>query len=240
LFKLNERLILHFKQLFKTTFNNDVFKSTEEAIMDFNQKQLQILEAAERLFAMRGFHGASVRDIAQEADVNIAMISYYFGSKERLIESIFLKRILDVKAGLDELVKDKHLAPLEKMNGLIDLFVARISQRPHFCRMMVRAQATEEGIPTDLITEVKKQMYDMVKKLITEGQKKGAFVSDLDPLMLVNTIVGTTNHITISQNFLRKMWNMENIADEKFREHLREKVSNHLKKMFKVVLTHEP
>jgi AcrR family transcriptional regulator len=207
--------------------------------MDFNQKQLQILETAERLFAMHGFHGASVRDIAQGADVNIAMISYYFGSKERLIEAIFLKRILDVKTGLDELLKNKDLAPLEKMNRLIDLFVARISDRPYFCRMMVRAQATEEGIPTDLIMDIKKQMYDMVKKLITEGQKKGAFVADLDPLMVVSTIVGTTNHVILSQNFQRKVWNMENTPDDKFRVLLREKVSNHLKKMFKVVLTDE-
>ncbi len=211
----------------------------EEATMDFNQKQLQILETAERLFAMHGFHGASVRDIAQGADVNIAMISYYFGSKERLIESIFLKRILDVKTGLDELVKNKDLAPLEKMNRLIDLFVARISDRPYFCRMMVRAQATEEGIPTDLIMDVKKQMYDMVKKLITEGQKKGAFVADLDPLMIVSTIVGTTNHVVLSQNFQRKLQNMESMSDDKFRIQLRDNVSNHLKKMFKVVLTNE-
>ena len=207
--------------------------------MDFNQKQLQILETAERLFAMHGFHGASVRDIAQGADVNVAMISYYFGSKERLIESIFLKRILDVKTGLDELIKNKDLAPLEKMNRLIDLFVDRISERPYFCRMMVRAQATEEGIPTELITDIKKQMYEMVKKLITEGQKKGAFVTDLDPLMMVSTIVGTTNHVVLSQNYLRKLWNMDGIPDEKFRLQLREKVGNHLKKMFKVVLTDE-
>src|ERR1044072_2303602 len=211
----------------------------EEATMDFNQKQLQILETAERLFAMHGFHGASVRDIAQGADVNIAMISYYFGSKERLIESIFLKRIMDVKSGLDELVKNKDLDPLEKMNRLIDLFIARISKRPYFCRMMVRAQATEEGIPTELITDVKKQMYEMVKKLITEGQKKGVFVTDLDPLMMVSTIVGTANHVVLSQNYLRKLWNLESIADEKFRTPLQERVGNHLKKMFKVVLTNE-
>lgn len=211
----------------------------EEAIMDFNQKQLQILETAERLFAMHGFHGASVRDIAQGADVNIAMISYYFGSKERLIESIFLKRIMDVKTGLDELLKNKDLDPLEKMNRLIDLFVVRISERPYFCRMMVRAQATEEGIPTELITDVKKQMHEMVKKLITDGQKKGVFVTDLDPLMMVSTIVGTANHVVLSQNYLRKLWNMEGTTDEKFRVHLQEKVGNHLKKMFKVVLTNE-
>ncbi|WP_298741249.1 TetR family transcriptional regulator [uncultured Chitinophaga sp.] len=210
-----------------------------EEAMDFNQKQLQILETAERLFAMHGFHGASVRDIAQGADVNIAMISYYFGSKERLMESIFLKRIMDVKTGLDELLKNKDLHPLEKINRLIDIFVARISERPYFCRMMVRAQANDEGIPTELITDVKKQMHEMVKKLITEGQKKGVFVADVDPLMTVSTIVGTANHVVLSQNYLRKLWNMEGVPDEKFRLQLQEKVANHLKKMFKVVLTNE-
>ncbi|HEY8915343.1 MAG TPA: TetR/AcrR family transcriptional regulator [Chitinophaga sp.] len=211
----------------------------EEAIMDYNQKQLQILDTAERLFAMHGFHGASVRDIAQEADVNIAMISYYFGSKERLIEAIFLKRVMDVKNGLDELVKNKELAPLEKINQLIELFVAKISDRPYFCRIMVRAQATQEGVPTELIHEVKKQMYDLVKKLITEGQKKGAFLGDIDTMMMVNTLVGTSNHVIISQNFLKKVWNQEAIPEDKFRQQLKERVSNHLKKLFKVVLTDE-
>jgi len=211
----------------------------EEAIMDFNQKQLQILDSAERLFAMRGFDGASVRDIAQEADVNIAMISYYFGSKERLIESIFLKRVMDVKTSLDELVKNKELAPLEKIFRLIDLFVAKITDRPHFCRIMVRAQATQEGVATELIMEVKKQMYDMIRKLFSEGQKKGVFNQHVDALMMVNTLVGTTNHMIISEKFVRKFWNMESASEDKFRLTLKEKISAHLKNLFKVVLTNE-
>ncbi|HEU4553170.1 MAG TPA: hypothetical protein VFS25_10065, partial [Chitinophaga sp.] len=95
------------------------------------------------------------------------------------------------------------------------------------------------GVPTELIHDVKKQMYDMVKKLITEGQKKGAFLGDVDTMMMVNTLVGTSNHVIISQNFLRKIWNQETISEEKFRQQLKEKVSNHLKKIFKVVLTNE-
>jgi hypothetical protein len=64
-------------------------------------------------------------------------------------------------------------------------------------------------------------------------------VTDLDPLMMVSTIVGTANHVVLSQNYLRKLWNLESIADEKFRTQLQERVGNHLKKMFKVVLTNE-
>ncbi|MEO6348401.1 MAG: TetR family transcriptional regulator, partial [Aquaticitalea sp.] len=57
--------------------------------MSLNDKQIQILEVAEKLFAEHGFDGTSVRQIAHEADINIAMISYYFGSKEKLLEALF-------------------------------------------------------------------------------------------------------------------------------------------------------
>ena len=56
--------------------------------MDFNDKQLKIMEAAEELFAEKGFSGTSVRDIADAADVNVAMISYYFGSKEKMVNKL--------------------------------------------------------------------------------------------------------------------------------------------------------
>ena len=61
--------------------------------MKSNDKQIQIIETAEKLFADKGFSGTSVRDIADEADVNLAMISYYFGSKEKLLEALFTHRM---------------------------------------------------------------------------------------------------------------------------------------------------
>ena len=60
--------------------------------MEYSEKQVQIMEAAEKLFAEKGFNGTSVRDIAETADVNLAMISYYFGSKDKLLEAMFTYR----------------------------------------------------------------------------------------------------------------------------------------------------
>lgn len=205
--------------------------------MEFNQKQIQILDTAEKLFALQGFHGASVRDIAQDADVNIAMISYYFGSKEKLIESIFLRRIYDVRTSLEELLSNETLLPENKIDRLIELFVAKISERPYFCRIMVRAQVTQESVVTDLIQENKQVMYEMIRKLIREGQQKGSFTGDVDVLMMVNTLVGTTNHAIASQQMIRKVMKLESMPDEEFRLHLRTELSTHLKKMFKAVLT---
>ena len=59
----------------------------------------EILEAAIGLFARKGFSATGVREIAQQAKVNIAMISYYFGSKRGILEAaldLFFQRYLEV------------------------------------------------------------------------------------------------------------------------------------------------
>ncbi len=52
----------------------------------------RILDAAEKLFADRGFHGVSVREIAREAGVDVALVSYHCGRKNDLFETVFLRR----------------------------------------------------------------------------------------------------------------------------------------------------
>lgn len=52
----------------------------------------KILDAAERLFARRGFHGVSIREITRAAGVDVALANYHFGSKKSLFEAVFLRR----------------------------------------------------------------------------------------------------------------------------------------------------
>lgn len=51
-----------------------------------NQSKQKVIEAATSLFFQNGFHGTSVRDIAEEAAVNVSLISYYFKGKQGLLE----------------------------------------------------------------------------------------------------------------------------------------------------------
>ena len=73
----------------------------------FNDKQINILQIAEKQFAEHGFDGTSIRDISKEAKINIAMISYYFGSKEKLLEALILFRTSDLKIQLENLSKEE-------------------------------------------------------------------------------------------------------------------------------------
>jgi len=63
----------------------------------FSTKQ-RILGAAEDLFARRGFAGASLRQVTAAAKVNLAAVNYHFGSKDRLIEEVFRRRLDELNA----------------------------------------------------------------------------------------------------------------------------------------------
>src|SRR5690242_6381564 len=52
----------------------------------------RILDAAEHLFSRRGFYGASLRDIAKQANVQMSLVNYHFGPKEDLFRQVVARR----------------------------------------------------------------------------------------------------------------------------------------------------
>ena len=60
----------------------------------FNAKQIHILNVVEEFIAQNGFEDTSVREISKKANINVAMISYYFGSKEKMMTCLYEYRIL--------------------------------------------------------------------------------------------------------------------------------------------------
>ena len=83
--------------------------------MDFSEKQISILKIAERLISEKGFENATVREISKRADVNLAMINYYFGSKEKLLESLFIWKSSQFRLETDLVFKDSKLSNLDKL-----------------------------------------------------------------------------------------------------------------------------
>ncbi|PXV60409.1 transcriptional regulator, TetR family [Dyella jiangningensis] len=78
----------------------------------------RILGAAEELFARHGFEGASLRQLTAAAGVNLAAVNYHFGSKDRLIEEVFRRR-------LDQL-NGRRMAALQKIAGEPDTTIENV------------------------------------------------------------------------------------------------------------------
>jgi AcrR family transcriptional regulator len=212
----------------------------EKPAITYTEKQLAIIEAAQKLFAENGFDGTSVRDIAQEASVNVAMISYYFGSKEKLMEAVFEQKTVDTRIKVETLLQNQSLSYLERVNILIEDYVERFIAHQVFHRIMIREQLMEkETVISDFIMALKKRNLASIKKLIHEGQKSGSFKKNIDIVLMMSTMVGTVSHMVTSQRFYREMNNMTDMPEPEFQKHLKKKLSNHLKHLFKVMLTYE-
>ncbi|MEP6674409.1 MAG: TetR family transcriptional regulator [Ferruginibacter sp.] len=208
--------------------------------MDLNEKQLQIIDTAERLFADKGFEGTSVRDIAEEAKINVAMISYYFGSKEKLLETLFAVRAEGTVQKLESMLKDTLMNPLQKVNVMIDYFIDKFQKQNCFYKILMREQvAVQRTATSELIQHFKKRNQKLVKQLIHEGQKTGEFSKNVDVPMLMTTLIGTAGHLMATQHFYKEINNLQEMPDEQFQKLIKKKLSSHLKFLFKATLTHE-
>lgn len=209
--------------------------------MDYNIKQLQIIDVAEKLFADKGFAGTSIRDIAHAADINVSMISYYFGSKEKLIEALFEVRMNESRSNLETILFNQELAPIQKIFIWIDMVLDKLTKNRCFYNIMLREQLSADSTPTisDHIMALKLRNVELIAQLIKEGQETGIFRKNLDHSLLITTLYGTINQAVANESFYRKVNKLEHLTAAEFQSHIKHALSAHLKNIFKLIVSNE-
>ncbi len=121
-----------------------------------SDRQQAILRAAEQLFAHRGFNAVTIRQIAEAADVPLALVGYYFHHKEGLFRAVFARHGHLHQEAMRALEEARHRA--SEPDGLlrvVDAFVQPLmrwrgdSASRHYARLLARelAQSTPEAEP---------------------------------------------------------------------------------------------
>ena len=204
---------------------------------DFNDKQIEILQAAEKLFAEQGFDGTSVRDIAKVANINIAMISYYFGSKEKLLEALIIYRISDMRLQMENLYRE-DLTPLEKIDRLIELYIKRINRNKSMYQIIhFEISSGKRIINCDAFNEMKKYNLEILKNIIAEGQDKGFFRKDVNTILIPTTIMGTYFHFQMNKPYFKDILNLN--TQEDIDNYVNTELTRHIKQTIKALLTYE-
>jgi Transcriptional regulator len=208
--------------------------------MAYNDKHIQIIETAEQLFSKKGYEATTVRDIAEEAGINLAMISYYFGSKEKLLEAVFNHRTGNIGMRVESLLKNDSLTPLQKVEILIDEHIERVVHHEGFYKIMLCEQVINKNpVIIKLVSQIKMRNAELINKLIEDGQKKDVFKKGVDVVLLMSTLIGTVIQVLINQPFYREFNNLKKMPNKEFEEVMFKKLSVHVKKIFKAVLTNE-
>lgn len=199
-------------------------------------KREQILQAAEQLFADKGFDGTSVRDIAHEANVNLAMISYYFGSKEKLLESLIEQRFRISIDILEELSKDQSLTAWEKIDRLIDYYVERMVTNRRFHNIMNQEYNTDRSSEIkDLITRIKLQNLERIKGIIVDGQRQKLF-RPVDIELTLGSIMGTIAQVTTLRKLYCNLLQIDNTDEDTYSNVIIPRLKVHLKQLMRAHL----
>ncbi len=176
-------------------------------------KKEQIIETATDLFAANGFDGTSIRDISGTAGVNIAMVNYYFGSKEKLFTNIIETKISITHERLLEIASDSSLDEMKKMEAVVELYVNKIISFPAFHRILQQELIFGVRYETqDMITSTFRKNAEIVKSIIDEGVAKGLF-KPVDGYLTLVSIIGTVNQVMCSKKLCLSLLNRGGDSD---------------------------
>lgn len=168
---------------------------------EFSEKQIHILDVAEKLIAKKGFEGTSIRDISSQANINVAMISYYFGSKEKMMSYLYRYRVQKTResfAEFAEIVKDGK--PEMQLKELIKYVVNQLFKFNYFHGFVTQELRHTEHLKADLLefyTTFTSKIDDVIKK----GVASGVFQNTPKPEDILTLIVGSSLFVIRNKNF---------------------------------------
>jgi AcrR family transcriptional regulator len=154
----------------------------------------QIIEAAARVFAERGFHGATTQDIADVLGIRQASLYYYFSSKEAALEAVCLKGV----EGFFEAAKAVAAGSLnarERLSLLINSHLSPLIDRADFVRVFLNERQHLPNESRRRIGRWSRGIERIFEEVIKEGIAKGEFRRDIDARVTTLAILGMCNAV---------------------------------------------
>ena len=205
--------------------------------MYFNDKQIEILQTAENLFSQVGFDGTTVRAISKKANINVAMISYYFGSKEKLLESLVVYRTKAMQMDLENLFLE-HISPIQKIEKLVAFYIQRInSNRCMYQILHFEMSNKKRDLDLKAFTDVKNSNLQLLANIIHEGQALNLFKKNVTIELIPPTIIGSFTHFYMNKSYYQKLLGLT--TDVLLENYITTTFTEHLQKTIKALLVYE-
>lgn len=184
----------------------------------------RILEAAGPIFAEKGFRNATVREICQAAQANLAAINYHFGDKERLyIETV--KRAHRARMDQASLPDwTEGIAPAKKLHGFIYMFLKRMladDQASWHTHLMLRELAHPTAACAELVREFIRPHFDVLMAILAELVPPE--MSEMERHQIGFSIVGQCLHYRVAQPIVKLL-----ISAEEYAEYDADRLASHI------------
>jgi len=184
-----------------------------------NQRE-RLLDAAVVCFAGDGIAATSLRTIALKAGVTPALVHYYFGSKEQLVEAFIAERMTPVAAALRESLLAAGPDPRALMAAFVRGMHDLVARFPWWPALWVREVLNEKGALRDvLLKQIAPQVAQLVAGALADAQKRGELAADLDPRLTMVSLMGLTMMPLAAEHIWRRVFAADDVDHDVLLRH---------------------
>jgi AcrR family transcriptional regulator len=139
-----------------------------------------VLDAAEDVFSRKGFHDATIKEIAEVAEFSVGAVYSFFENKDDLFLSVIERRGAELVPAMKDLLAGSD-PPADQLHRLADLQVEFFRQHPNFSRLYLQATGSPLFNVKASLGQVAQKRYEaamgLEASLIERGQADGTFVA---------------------------------------------------------------
>ncbi len=157
------------------------------------ERRRQILDAAVRAFARKGYHACRVSDIAEEAGVAYGLVYHYFESKDAVLESIF-REMWGMMVGAINAIEEIEESPREQLRKSCAIVLRTWRDYPDVVRVLVR-EVARSGEQLQREVEEIAHAFEALQRIIERGQQQRVFRDDLSPRLAAWIVYGALEEI---------------------------------------------
>lgn len=179
-----------------------------------------LLDAAIACFTRQGIAGTSLRAIATEGAVTPALLHYYFGDKSQLVDALVAERLLPVLGEMRGVVEEAGDDVAALVAGFVRKMAELVQQHPWWPALWVREVLCEGGVLRELVVDrVGPQLPQLMAARFAEAQRAGRLNPDLDPRLLMVSLIGLTLFPAAGAPIWRSIFGASDIDMTNIRDH---------------------
>lgn len=172
-----------------------------------------LLAAARELFARKGYDGTSIRSITDHAGANLGAVTYHFGSKRALYESV-LQSVLSPLHDRVRRAAEAEGAPLDQLETVIRAFFRHLQENPDMPQLMLQELAAGKTPPPAVVGTLQ-SVVGTLTMIVGEGQSDLTIRSG-NPLLLAMSVIYQPIHFTLIRRLARDVMGLDQSDPEVF------------------------
>jgi AcrR family transcriptional regulator len=165
----------------KLEMSDNLSRREQRRLQHQDLSRAQLLDAAEEVFGRKGFHEATLKEVAELAEFSVGSVYSFFDNKDDLFRQIFVRRGDEFMPGLRSALRPGDDSPTEQLHRLVDYEIGFFRRHPRFGRLYLRYSSATMMSADREIDAAMSANYDESMRLQADLFERGQAAGELRP-----------------------------------------------------------